>query len=129
MKILTGIRLQPQRLRKYKPTQIVMECFVFYFLNSLVREVCGDFNNCFQLQLCFQCALDSVTHQAYAYILLLVVFHTLKRTVSECFEHAWAVMPIITDKQNISLIGLGLLAELMLFSRVFAAAERLLCCI
>ena len=47
---------------------------------------------------------------------------TLKRTVSECSKHAWAIMPIKTVKQNISSIGLGLLAELMLFSQVFAAA-------
>ena len=32
-------------------------------------------------------------------------------------------MPIETGKQNISSIGLRLLAELMLFSQVFAAAE------
>ena len=38
-------------------------------------------------------------------------------------------MPIKTGKQNISSIGLGLLAELMLFSQVYAAAELLLYCI
>ena len=70
-----------------------------------------------------------MTHLAYAYILLLVVFHTLKGTVSECSEHAWAIMPIKAGKQNISSIGLGLLAELMLFSKVFAAADLLLNCI
>ena len=54
-------------------------------------------------------------------------FSHLKRNISESFEHAWAIMPIKTSKQNISLIGL--LAELMSFSQVFAAPELLLYCI
>ena len=56
-------------------------------------------------------------------------FSHFKRTVFECFEHAWAIMPIKRGKQNISLIGLGLLAELMLFSQVFAATVLLSYCI
>ena len=70
-----------------------------------------------------------MTYLAYAYILLLVVFHTLKKTVSEYSEHAWAIMLIKTGKQNILSIGLGLLAELLLFSQVFGAAELSLYCI
>ena len=56
-------------------------------------------------------------------------FSHLKKTVSEYSEHAWAIMLIKTGKQNILSIGLGLLAELLLFSQVFAAAELSLYCI